>query len=124
MKYIHRKLPITFYDTPGISTFQKKERNNWFNWKKNQNLYEFKTKIHAVFYLLSGAVTRSFMDYEEEMFKLLLEKYKRKIKVYFIITQITNLEKYKNSDLPFAIENFKKVTMGLYIEDKYKDRNL
>ena len=88
--------------------------------KKNQDLNDSKTKIHAVFYLLSGVDARNFMDYEENMFKLLLEKYKTKIHLYFIITKIQNLEKYKNYELPFVINNFKKVTGELNIDRKYK----
>ena len=117
VKYIHRDLPITFYNTPGISEESKIQTIIELKEKKNKELGESQSKIHAVFYVLSGQEARSFMTYENRMFKLILEKYR--IKIYFVITKVQS-EEERDEKLPHIIRNYYKVTKDLNIGEEYK----
>ena len=121
IRYLHRLFSITFFDTPGISTIKKVEEILNLIRKKNSELSESKTKIHAVFYLLEGNSARSFMDYEEMMFECLLNE--MKVPVYFVLTKISNKEE-GDENLPFMIKNFKRITKNLNIDSKYKGEEI
>ena len=71
IRYIHGTSPITFYDTPGISTEKIMDTIIELIEKKNIELGEVQSKIHAVFYLFNGKNTRFFMNYENRMFDLI-----------------------------------------------------
>jgi GTP-binding protein EngB required for normal cell division len=117
IKYLHRVFPITFFDTPGISTETIVNTVLDLIRKKNNELNQNRSRFHAVFYILDGNNARSFMDYENSMFKCLLEEFK--MPVYFILTKLESKEK-GDENLPFMIKNFKRVTNGLSISDRYK----
>ena len=121
IKYLHRTFPITFYNTPGISEESIVDTILNLIRQKNFELKQNRSKFHAVFYILDGNNARSFMNYENSMFKCLLEEIK--IPVYFILTKLESKEK-GDENLPFMIKNFKKVTEGLQIGDNYKGKNL
>ena len=106
IKYIHRKLPITFYDTPGMSTVEKMTNIINLIKKKNKDLGEIQSKIHAVFYILNGADTRFFYEFENKMFELLLKEYK--IPLYFLITRINEEQLKENKEI--IIKNYYNVT--------------
>lgn len=117
IKYIHRTLPITFYDTPGISTEEKIKSVIELIKIKNKELKDSKSKIHAVFYVLSALDPRSFMNFEREMFNFILQE--NHLPVYFILTKLTDLKKAEEN-LPIIIKNYKDVTKDLQIDLKYK----
>ena len=121
IKYLHRLFPITFFDTPGISTEKIVTIVLNLIRQKNYELNQNRSKFHAVFYILDGNDARSFMDYENLMFKCLLEEIK--IPVYFILTKLESKEK-GDENLPFMIKNFKRVTKGLTIHNNYKGKSL
>ena len=121
IKYLHRIFPITFFDTPGISTPEKVEIILNLIRQKNFELKQNRSKFHAVFYILDGNNARSFMNYENSMFKCLLEEIK--IPVYFILTKLESKEK-GDENLPFMIKNFKAVTEGLEISNNYMGKNI
>jgi len=121
IKYLHRIFPITFFDTPGISTEENVKKVLNLIRQKNFELNQNRSKFHAVFYILDGNNARSFMNYENSMFKCLLEEIK--IPVYFILTKLESKEK-GDENLPFMIKNFKKVTEGLIINNNYKGQNI
>jgi GTP-binding protein EngB required for normal cell division len=119
IKYLHRIFPITFFDTPGISTENIVEKVLKLIREKNTELNGNRSRFHAVFYILDGNNARSFMDYEEKMFKCLLEELK--LPVYFILTKLESKEK-GDENLPFMIKNFNRVTKGLNINRDYKSQ--
>ena len=121
IKYLHRIFPITFFDTPGISTEKIVKIVLDLIRQKNIELYQNRSKFHAVFYILDGNNARSFMDYENEMFKCLLEEIK--IPIYFILTKLESKEK-GDKNLPFMIKNFRRVTEGLQIHNNYKGKSV
>ena len=59
-KYIHRTLPITFYDTSGIITDDIMNTIIELINKKNKELGEIQNKIHVVLYLLNGKNSKIF----------------------------------------------------------------
>ena len=122
IKYIHRKLPITFYDSPGMSTEEKMQNIIDLIEKKNNELGEIQSKIHAVFYIFNGKETRFFNDFENKMFELLLMKYK--IPLYFLITQISKEDYEKNKEI--IMKNYYEVTKNIedLIDDDYKKENV
>ena len=62
------------------------------------------------------------MNYEREMFKVLLGEFK--IPLYFIVTKIQNINEIKN-DKPIVIRNYNKVTKDLIgVEDDYKKEKI
>ena len=121
IKYLHRVFPITFFDTPGISTENLADTVLNLIRKKNIELSKNRSKFHAVFYILDGNSSRSFLDYEVKIFKCLLEEIK--IPVYFILTKLESKEK-GDENLPFVIKNFRRVTEGLTINNNYKGKSL
>lgn len=121
IKYLHRMLSITFYDTPGISTREKVDEILDLIREKNNELYEARSRIHAVFYIIDGKNARSFMDYEDKMFECLLNEIR--LPVYFILTKLSNKEE-GDENLPFMIKNFKKITRNLKIDKKYTGENI
>ena len=122
VKYIHRTLPITFYDTPGISTKEKIQVVINLIKNKNKELNESKTKIHAVFYLLSALDSRKFLDFEIEMFKVLLKEFD--VPVFFIITKMNDLERIEE-EKDIVIQNYKEVTKEINdIKEDYKNDNV
>jgi len=76
IKYIHRKFPLTFFDTPGISTDDKIQTIIDLIKKKNIELGESKSKIHAIFYVVNSQDQRFFCDYENKIFKFILVEIK------------------------------------------------
>ena len=121
IKYLHRLFPITFFDTPGISTEEIVNKVLDLIRKKNNELNKNRSRFHAVFYILDGNNSRSFYNYEKLMFKCLLEEIN--IPVYFILTKLESKQK-GDENLPFMIKNFKSVTKGLTISDKYIGKNI
>ena len=125
IRYIHRTLPITFYDTPGISTQAFMKEIIGLIDKKNIELGEIQSKIHAVFYLFDAQSTRYFMDYEEEMFNLLLQKYK--IPLYFLGTRCQNNEEFQSNKI-IIIKNYYNIIKNIdnldinYQKEYIKDR--
>lgn len=122
IKYVHRKSPITFYDTPGMSTEKKMQDIIELIEKKNNELGEIQSKINAVFYLFNGKETRFFYDFESKMFELLLKKYK--IPLYFLITRINREELDENKAI--IIRNYYDVTKNIEndIEEQYKKEKI
>ena len=123
IRYIHGTSPITFYDTPGISTEKIMDTIIELIEKKNIELGEVQSKIHAVFYLFNGKNTRFFMNYENRMFDLILTKYH--IPVYFLATQFQTKEEYDESK-DIVIKNYYNVTKNLEqsIDIKYRKENI
>ena len=121
IKYIHRKLPITFYDTPGMSTEQRMRNIIDLIEKKNNELGDIQNKIHAIFYLFNGKVTRFFYDFENKMLELLLKKYK--IPLYFLITQINREEYEENKDIIIinVIKNIENYIESDYAKEKIEN---
>ena len=122
IKYLHRKYPITFFDTPGIS--EEKISNEVLELirLKNCELKENRSRIHAIFYLLDGSQSRFFMNYEKKILKAIFEEIK--IPVYFIMTKLQSEEK-GNKKAYFMILNFKDITSDLKIPYQYrKEENI
>ena len=123
VKYIHRSLPITFYDTPGMAT------DNIINSiidlikKKNGEFGEIQGKIHAVFYLFNVESKRSFTISESKILELLLKDYK--IPTYFIATFIRNKEDFEINKNRI-IEDYYKVIKNFEnsIENQYEKKNI
>ena len=109
IRYIHRSLPIAFYDTPGMSTEQKMEEIIELIKKKNIELEDMQSKIHAVFYLFNGKDPRFFCNFENKMFNLLEEK---KIPIYFIVTQFNDKEDFEENKI-VIIQNYLDVTKNI-----------
>ena len=107
IKYIHRDYPLTLYDTPGISTEEKIDVIIELIKKKNEELKDSKTKIHAIFYVINGQDPRNFLDYESKMFEIIIKELK--LPVYFLITRLTDKDDFEEL-LPFVIRNFKDIT--------------
>ena len=121
IKYLHRMLSITFYDTPGISTREKVDEILDLIREKNNELYEVRSRIHAVFYIIDGKSSRSFMNYEGKMFECLLNEIR--LPVYFILTKLSNKEE-GDEILPLMIKNFNEITRNLKIDKKYTRVNI
>lgn len=125
IKYIHRDFPITFYDTPGISTEEKINNIIDLIKKKNEELKDSKSKIHAVFYLINAEDSRPFLDYEDKMLKALIVF---GIPFYFIITRFKEIKKAEE-DKDIIIRSYKNLTKGHIdweniTDEKLKDENL
>ena len=54
VKYLHRMLSITFYFTPGISTREKVNEILDLKREKNNELYEARSRIYAILYIIDG----------------------------------------------------------------------
>ena len=110
IKYLHRTLPIAFYDTPGMSTEKKMDDIIEVIKKKNTQLGNIHSRIHAVFYLFNGNNTRFFCDFEYKMFDILLKDYK--IPIYFLGTQFSSKEEYEENKI-IVVKNYLDVTKNL-----------
>ena len=69
IKYIHRKFPLTFFDTPGIYDDKIQTIIDLIK-KKNIELGESKSKILAIFYVVNSQDQRYFCDYENKFLNL------------------------------------------------------
>ena len=69
--------------------------------RKNIELQEPRTRIHTVFYVISGIEARYFMSYEMPLIKYILEE--MKIPIYFLITKLYK-DKNKKEVIPFLLE--------------------
>ena len=106
-KYFHRKLPIIFYDTPGIST--KNKINDIINFIEINNESQIiQSKIHAVFYLFSCRAI-IFYDFESEMFEYILKKLK--LPLYLLETRSESKEDFEETK-SILIRNY-----SLFIKD-------
>ena len=114
IRYIHRTLPIAFYDTPGMSTESKMEDIIKLIKKKNIELEDMQSKIHAVFYLFNGKNTRFFCNFENKMFDLLEEK---KIPIYYIGTQFNDQDDFDENKI-VIIQNYLDVTKNIHGTDQ------
>ena len=123
VKYIHRSLPITFYDSPGMTTDEIMNSIIELIKKKNSELGQIQSKIHAVFYLFNGSLTRYFHNNEAEMFKLLLKEYK--IPLYLIATQLKSEEEYEEIK-SCLIKNYYDINKNIerFIDEQYKKENI
>lgn len=120
IKYLHRKYPITFFDTPGISEEKISDEVLDLIRLKNIELKENRSRIHAIFYMIDGSQSRFFMNYEKKILKAIFEEIK--IPVYFIMTKLQNEEK-GNKKVYFVIQNFRKITDGINIQNQYRGDN-
>ena len=73
VKYIHDKLPLVIYDTPGFEGQEDIERVNKLINEKNKNCDEEKNRIHCVFYCLNTTSERSPAAGEFKFIKSLLK---------------------------------------------------
>ena len=121
IKYLHRKYPITFFDTPGISEEKISDEVLELIRLKNIELKENRSRIHAIFYMIDGSQSRFFMNYEINILKTIFEEIK--IPVYFIMTKLQNEEK-GNKKIFFVRQNFNDVTRGLKIPKQYKGEKI
>lgn len=117
IRYIHRTLPIAFYDTPGMSTEDKMGEIIELIKKKNIELEDMQSKIHAVFYLFNGKNTRFFCNFENQMFNLLEEI---NIPIYYIGTQFNDKEDFDENKI-VIVQNYLDVTKDIP-NTKYKSR--
>ena len=121
-KYFHRKLPIIFYETPGISS--EKTVNDIINFIEINNESQIiQNKIHAVFYLFSCRADNIFCDFESEMLEYILKNLK--IPLYLLGTQNKSKEDFKGIK-SYIIENYSLVIK--YIEEsidvQYRKENI
>ena len=93
VKYIHDKLPLVIYDTPGFEGQEDIERVNKLINEKNKNCDEEKNRIHCVFYCLNTTSERSPAAGEFKFIKSLLDQ---KMDIYFISTHAGTQEKAKD----------------------------
>ena len=123
IKYIHRTLPITFYDTPGITTDDIMNTIIELIKKKNKELGEIQSKIHAVFYLFNGRNSRFFEDKEFKLLELLLSDFR--IPLYFIATQFRTKKEFEENK-SIIIRNYYIVTRDIQksFDDAYKKENI
>ena len=117
VKYIHDKLPLVIYDTPGFQKEEDTERVIKLVNDKNRTLNEEKNKIHLVFYCLNAAKERTFDKNEINFLKFLLEQ---NMNIFFVIThsgtkekvkdyiEATKLSLYQNSNGDKRLENLGK----------------
>ena len=120
-KYFHRKLPIIFYDTPGIST--KNKVNDIINFIEINNESQIiQSKIHAVFYLFSCRANNIFCDFESEMLEYILKNLK--IPLYLLGTQ-NKKEDFKGIK-SYIIENYSLVIKDIQesIDVQYRKENI
>ena len=122
VKYIHRSLPITFYDSPGFSTGEIMDKIVDLIKRKNDELGEIQSKIHAVFYLFDGTSKRYFQNSESKLFELLL---KNKIPTYLVATFSPNKEEFED-DKSVIIGNYYKVIKNIENEigNQYRRENI
>ena len=90
VKYIHDKLPLIIYDTPGFEKQEDILRVTNLVKDKNLNLEEEKNKIHCVFYCMNSMRERCFSDDEFVFINFLLEQ---NMDIYFIATHAGTEEK-------------------------------
>ena len=123
IKYIHRDLPITFYDTPGITTDDIMNTIIELIEKKNKELGEIQSKIHAVFYIFNGKNPRFFEDKEFNLLKLLLAKFK--IPLYLLATQFKTQKEFEDNKR-IIIKNYYSVTKNIQnsFDKEYKKENI
>lgn len=111
--------PLTFFDTPGIYD-DKIQTNIDLIKKKNIELGESKSKILAIFYVVNSQDQRYFCDYENKIFKFILEEIK--IPLYVLLTRVTS--NMVGDDLPVIIRNFHQFTKGIKMDYKYNGENI
>ena len=123
LKYIHRSLPITFYDSPGMTTDEIVDSIIELIKTKNSELGQIQSKIHAVFYIFDGSQTRFYHNSESKMFKLLLKEYK--IPLYLIATRLKSKEEYEGNK-GCLIKNFCYVIKEIeeFIDPQYRKENI
>ena len=123
VKYIHRSLPIAFYDSPGMTSDDIMNSIIELIKKKNDELGEIQSKIHAVFYFFNGNSTRYFQNSENKMFELLLKDYK--IPTYLVATFVPNIEVFQENKR-LIIGNYYNVSRNFEksIEDQFKKENI
>ena len=120
-KYFHRKLPIIFYDTPGIST--KNKMNDIINFIEINNESQIiQSKIHAVFYLFNSGI-RFIFDFESEMFEYILKKLK--LPLYLLETRSESKEVFEVIK-SYIIEKYSLVIKNIEesIDSQYRKENI
>ena len=120
-KYFHRKLPIIFYDTPGIAT--KDKINNIINFIEINNESQIiQSKIHAVFYLFSCRAI-IFYDFESEMFEYILKKLK--LPLYLLETGNESKEDFEKTK-SILIRNYSLFIKDIKesIDSQYRKENI
>ena len=127
VKYIHDKLPIVIYDTPGFQGKEDTERVKKLVNDKNKTLNEEKNKIHLVFYCLNSAKERTFDKNEIDFLKFLLEQ---NMNIFFVVThsgtkekvkdyiEATKLSLYQNSIGDKILENIDKIIFPVELKDE------
>ena len=93
VKYIHDKLPLIIYDTPGFEKPEDIERVKKLIEDKNKTLNEEKNQIHCIFYCMNTSGERTFVPGEFSFLKSLLDQ---KMDIYFIATHSGTKEKSKD----------------------------
>ena len=116
VKYIHSKLPITLYDTPGLINDEQINRVEQLILDKNKNLKEQKNKIHFIFYLMNTQLSRSFSDREITFIKSLLDE---KMNIYFVLTHAVNKSKSDNFKATVQL-SLKKKKLEVNIENIFQ----
>ena len=111
VKYIHDKLPLVIYDTPGFQKDEDIERVKTMIKEKNQQLDEEKNKIHCIFYCLNTRAERSFAPGEFVFIKSLLDQ---KMDLIIIPTHAESEEK--------AGDFIEATKMSLYQNSNNDDR--
>lgn len=79
IKYIHRTLPKTSYDTPGITIDDTMNTIIELIEKKNKELGEIQSKIHAVLYLFNRKNLIFLEDKEIKLLELLSQARKENL---------------------------------------------
>ena len=121
-KYFHRKLPIIFYTTPGISSMKK--INDIINLIEKKNKSEtIQNKIHAVFYLFNGNELRFFYEFESIMFEYILKKLK--LPLYLLETRSESKEDFEETK-SILIRNYSLFIKDIEepIDSQYRKENI
>ena len=125
IKYFHRKLPIIFYDTPGISSAKKVNDIIKFIVKINESEI-IQNKIHAVFYLFRYKDTRFFYQFESEMFEFIFKKLK--LPLYLLGNDINSKEEKEDFEeiKSYVVENYSLVIKDIEesIDSQYRKENI
>ena len=116
IRYFHRTLPITFYESPSFSTKDSIEATSELISKIfNVSGKIIKNHIHAVFYIVNGESTRFFMKYEKRILELLLKN--RKIPLYILSNRIISKEEREKTKY-ILFKNIENVIDIKFMEEK------
>ena len=106
LKYYSRLHPLSFYDTPGMSTDSITKEIIKLILQKNKELNNIGSKIHAVFYMINGHA-RYFQNNEKKMLEFLIADLK--LPVYFVVSKLEDEEELEER-MDIIKGNFDEIT--------------